>query len=104
MKKLILSSVLLASTLCADVTATDVAGKYTNKTAAVMPSPLGYDYYFKTDEYHIVNGKGTEKSQLKIIPNKQDFFDQKFNKLGNVKIGRFSPRPSIIDKNTLLSD
>ncbi len=42
MKRLILSSVLLASALCADITATDVAGKYTSKTSpvATTPSPI----------------------------------------------------------------
>ena len=66
---------------------------------------LGYDAFFQTPQYHIINGKEEQKNKIEIITNNYDFYDNKFKKYGgNVRIGKFSTRKSIVDPKNILCD
>ena len=79
--------------------------RYSTRKKHTVASPnIAYENFFSTEEYHITNGKGHKKNEFSIIPNNTKYMDNKFSKVGNIDIHRFSTRPSIVDKFSELID
>jgi hypothetical protein len=57
---------------------------------------MGYDSLFRTNNYHIINGRDDQKGEYQIIPNSQDYQQKTFSVDRHpASMSKFTKRPPI---------